>query len=305
MAEPQALQAPPEALGAVDHPLASLTLSLIAAPDAELAHQAAQKAWSHVDSLAQLLEGEADVRRDRATKSRMRRARFPVLKTLEQCRWDWPTRLHRLQGQNHFRLAFLQDTATFILRGGGGLGKTPLATALGYPACLQGYSGLFASAIDVINTLAAAKSAGRRKAARKKYTKPALLMLDELGYLPIDKVGAALLFHGISRRYEQGAIILTSNRALKEWPTIFTQDSTLPSAVLDRLLPHAETIIIAGKSFRMTDHIESSTSHHQASPGAHRCCRRCPDSSVIFCIFKPPISQHFHATDDTSEQCRK
>jgi hypothetical protein len=144
------------------------------------------------------------------------------------------------------------------LSGGGvGLGKTHLATALGYAACLQGYSVLFASAIDVINTLAAAKSTGRLKAELKKYTKPALLILDELGSLPIDKTGADLLFQVISLRYEQGALIITSNRAFKEWPTIFNHDSTLTSAVLDRLLHHADTIIIEGKSFRMKDQLES------------------------------------------------
>ena len=137
-----------------------------------------------------------------------------------------------------------------------GLGKTHLATALGYTACLQGYSVLFTSAIDVINTLAAAKSAGRLKAELKKYTKPALLILDELGYLPIDKAGADLLFQVISRRYEQGSIVLTSNRAFKEWPKIFNNDSTLTAAILDRLLHHAETIIIEGKSFRMKDQID-------------------------------------------------
>jgi hypothetical protein len=82
-------------------------------------------------------------------------------------------------------------------------------------------------------------------------------ILDELGYLPIDKTGADLLFQVISLRYEQGAIIITSNRAFKEWPTIFNHDSTLTSAVLDRLLHHADTIIIEGKSFRMKDQIES------------------------------------------------
>ncbi len=257
MAEPNDLQVPPEALGAIERHLADLKLSFMAEQYAELATHAAHKAWSHVDYLTKLLEGEVDVRRDRATQSRIRLARFPVIKTLEQFRWDWPTRINRLQVQNHFRLAFIQDKANLILLGGVGLGKTHLATALGYAACLQGYSVLFASAIDVINTLAAAKNAGRLKAELKKYTKPALLILDELGYLPIDKTGADLLFQVISLRYEQGAIIITSNRAFKEWPTIFNHDSTLTSAVLDRLLHHAETVIIEGKSFRMKDQIES------------------------------------------------
>jgi DNA replication protein DnaC len=248
---------PTMSLSDVEHHLTYLKLSFIAAQYAELAKQAAHKAWPHVDYLAKLVEGEADLRRDRATKSRIRLARFPVIKTLEQFRWDWPTRINRLQVQQHFHLEFIKDKANLILLGGVGLGKTHLATALGYAACLQGHSVLFASAIDVINTLAAARSAGRLKQELKKYTKPALLILDELGYLPLDKAGAALLFQVISLRYEQGAIIITSNRAFKEWPKIFNQDNTLTAAILDRLLHHAETVIIEGKSFRMKDQIES------------------------------------------------
>lgn len=243
-------------LSDVEQHLTYLKLTFMMEQYAELATQATQKAWSHVDYLARLAEGEATLRHDRATKSRIRLAHFPVIKTLEQFRWDWPTRINRLQVQNHFRLAFIQDKANLILLGGVGLGKTHLATALGYTACLQGHSVLFASAIDVINTLAAAKNAGRLKAELKKYTKPALLILDELGYLPIDKAGADLLFQVISLRYEQGAIVITSNRAFKDWPKIFNNDSTLTAAILDRLLHHAETIIIEGKSYRMKDQLE-------------------------------------------------
>jgi DNA replication protein DnaC len=206
--------------------------------------------------MARLVEGEADLRRDRATKSRIRLARFPVIKTVDQFRWDWPTRINRLQVQNHFHLAFITDKANLIFLGGVGLGKTHRATALGYAACLKGHAVLFASAIDAMNTLAAARSAGRLKQALKQYTKPALLILDELGYLPIDKAGADLLFQVISLRYEQGAIIITSNRAFKEWPKIFNNDSTLTAAILDRLLHHADTVIIEGKSFRMKDQLE-------------------------------------------------
>src|SRR5438128_2878593 len=275
----------------VEHHLTYLKLSFMMEQYAELAKHAANKAWSHVDYLARLAEGEATLRRDRATKSRIRLAHFPVIKTVEQFRWDWPTRINRLQVQNQFHLKFIKDKANLILLGGVGLGKTHLATALGYAACLQGYSVLFASAIDVINTLAAARSAGRLKAELKKYTKPALLILDELGYLPIDKVGADLLFQVISLRYEQGAIILTSNRAFKEWPVIFNHDSTLTAAVLDRLLHHADTIIIEGKSFRMKDHIESYTSLPQGSPDPSLVT---PASSLLilpFRIFTPPPPQ--------------
>ena len=248
---------PTSALSDLEPHLAYLKLPFMAEQYAVLATHATQQAWSHIDYLATLLEGEVTLRRDRATQSRIRLACFPVIKTLEQFRWDWPTRLNRLQVQNLFRLAFIQDTANLIFLGGVGLGKTHLATALGYSACLQGYSVLFTSAVDVINTLGAAQRAGRLKAELKKYLKPALLILDELGYLPIDKAGADLLFQVISLRYEQGAIVITSNRAFKEWPKIFNTDSTLTAAILDRLLHHAETVIIEGKSFRMKDQLES------------------------------------------------
>ena len=123
MAEPHDTQTPPEQLGTVDPHLAYLKLGFIAEPYAALATQAAHTGWSHVDYLATLVEGQAHVRRDRATKSRMRLARFPVIKTLEQFRWDWPTRINRLQVQNHFRLAFIKDKVNLIFLGGVGLGK--------------------------------------------------------------------------------------------------------------------------------------------------------------------------------------
>jgi DNA replication protein DnaC len=237
--------------------LAYLKLPFTAEHYAPLAGQAAHKQLTHVDYLAALMQGEADLKRDRATQNRLRQARFPVVKTLDQFRFDWPTRINQLQVQNHFRLDFIRNKANLIFLGGVGLGKTHLATAIGYTACLKGYSVLFATAIDVINTLAAAKSAGRLKLELKKYTKPALLICDELGYLPIDKAGADLLFQVISLRYEQGALIMTSNRVFKEWPKIFNNDSTLTAAILDRLLHHADTIIIEGKSFRMKGRLES------------------------------------------------
>ena len=171
---------------------------------------------------------------------------------------------------NHVRLAFSTAKATLIVLGGVGLGQTPLATALGSAAGLQGHAVLFARAMAVRNTRAAAQSAGRLKAERKQYTTPALLLLDELGDLPRDKTGAALLCQVISLRYAQGASIIPSNRALQEWPTRFNHDSPLTSAVLDRLLHHAETVIIEGKSFRMQDHIERYTALSQGVPAANR-----------------------------------
>ena len=222
----------------------------------ELARQAAEKQWSHVDFLSRLVEGEAALRQDRARVRRIRDARFPVLKTLDQFDFTWPTKINRLAVQNLFRLKFIEDKANSIIIGGVGLGKSHLAIALGYAACQAGFRVRFTTAIDIVNTLLAAEKAGRLVQEMKKYTQPPLLVCDELGYLPIDKRGADLLFQIISQRYECGSIVLTTNKAFKHWPSIFNNDSTLTSAILDRILHHAETLVIEGKSYRMKDRIE-------------------------------------------------
>jgi len=220
-----------------------------------LAKRAAKGNWTYTRFLAELVHDEVSLRKQRSIERRIRMARFPVLKTREGFEWDWPKKINRLQIENFFRLSFMKDTSNIIFIGGVGLGKSHLSTALGYQACLKGYSVLFVSAIDIINTLTAAQNAGRFKAEMKKYLKPALLIIDELGYLPVDRKGADLLFQVISKRYEKAPIVLTTNKSFKKWPEIFNNDSTLTSAVLDRLLHHAEVSVIEGKSYRMKDRI--------------------------------------------------
>lgn len=221
-----------------------------------LAKEAAAKNWTHTEYLARLLESEVDLRKDRSVQRRIRLAKFPIIKTLDEFDWSWPKKINRLQVQDLFRLTFLEHNANVILLGTVGLGKSLLAIALGYHACLQGISVLFTSAIDIVNTLTTAQKTGRLKLELKRYLRPSILIVDELGYLPIDKKGADLLFQVISHRYECGTIILTTNKPYKQWPEIFGNDSTLTSAVLDRLLHHAESVIIEGDSYRMKDRIE-------------------------------------------------
>jgi len=233
-----------------------LKLSFILEHFEELARQAGSEQWSHVEFLARLIEGEATLHQDRARQRRIQQARFPVLKTFEPFDFTWPTKINRLAVQNLFRLKFIEEKANVILIGGVGLGKTHLAIALGWAACQAGPRVRFATAIDIINGLSAAQNAGRLVKELKEYTRPELLIVDELGYLPIDKRGADLLFQIISQRYERGSIVLTTNKAYKHWPSIFNNDSTLTSAILDRVLHHAETIVIEGKSYRMKDRID-------------------------------------------------
>ena len=233
-----------------------LKLSFFQEYHQSLAQETAEKNWTPLDFLGRLVEGEALRRKDRATERRLQAARFPVIKTLEQFNWTWPKKINRAQVQNLFRLSFLKDKANVIFMGGAGLGKTHLATALAYEGCLAGHTVLFTTAIDIINTLAAEQSTHQLKAELKKYIRPSIVLVDELGYLPIDKTGADLLFQVFSQRYETASTILTTNQAYKNWAKVFNNDATLTSAVLDRLLHHAETITIEGKSYRMKDQIE-------------------------------------------------
>ena len=222
-----------------------------------MTQQAAAEQWSHLEYLTRLIEGEAHRREDRSVQRRVGLARFPVLKTIDQFDWSWPKKINRPQIQNLFRLQFIADKANVMFIANVGLGKTHLSIALGHTACLRGYSVLFTTAVDIINSLSAAQAHGNLKHELRKYLRPQLLQIDELGYLPIDKRGADLLFQVISGRYERGAIVITSNRAYKHWPEIFNNDSTLTSALLDRLLHHAETVLIEGKSHRMKDNVEA------------------------------------------------
>jgi DNA replication protein DnaC len=233
-----------------------LKLSFFREYHQSLAKEATEKNWTQLDFLSRLVEGETLRRKDRATQRRLQAARFPILKTLEQFNWTWPKKINRAQVQNLFRLCFLKDKANVIFMGGAGLGKTHLATALAYEGCLAGHTVLFTTAIDIVNTLAAAQSTHRLKSELKKYLNPSIVLIDELGYLPIDKTGADLLFQVFSQRYETGSTIVTTNQAYKNWAKIFNNDATLTSAVLDRLLHHAETITIEGKSYRMKDQIQ-------------------------------------------------
>lgn len=234
-----------------------LKLADVAAQFEPLAAEATAKRWSHVAYLQRLLEGECRARQQRAIGRRVQAARFPVVKTLDKFRWDWPKKINEMQVKNLFRLSFVEKKTNVILMGGVGLGKTHVASALGYEACQRGHSVLFTTAVDALNNLVAAQAAQRLKTELKRYLAPAVLILDELGYLPLDKTGADLLFQVISQRYERGSLILTTNKAYKNWPEIFNHDAGITSAILDRVLHHAETVVIEGKSYRMKDQIEA------------------------------------------------
>lgn len=219
----------------------------------ELTAEAAQARWSHAEFLRRLIEAETLDRQTRAHERRIQAARFPVRKTLDQFKWDWPKQLNESQVRHLFELRFVSERTNAVFCGGVGLGKTHLATALGYAACQAGHTVLFTTAVDAINALVTAQALHRLPAELKRYVSPTLLILDEVGYLPLDKAGADLLFQIVSQRYERGALIVTTNKAYKHWPAIFHNDAGITAAILDRLLHRAETVVIEGKSYRMKD----------------------------------------------------
>lgn len=221
-----------------------------------MAAEAARARLSHAEYLSRLVEGEVQAREERALERRIRAARFPVRKTLDQYRWDWPKKINEQQIRHLFRLGFVESKTNVLFLGLVGLGKSHLASALGYAACQAGHSVLFTTAVDAINNLATAHANHRLKSEIVKYTSPSILILDEVGYLPLDKSGADLFFQIISKRYERGSIIVTTNLAYKQWPSIFNGDDGLTSAILDRLLHQAESVVIEGKSYRMKDRVE-------------------------------------------------
>ncbi|MCS6244957.1 MAG: ATP-binding protein [Opitutus sp.] len=221
----------------------------------ELTAEAAKARCSHAEFLRRLVQAETQDRQIRALERRIQAARFPVKKTVDQFQWDWPKELNEAQVRHLFELGFVKERTNAVFCGGVGLGKTHLASALGYAACQAGYTVLFTTAVDAINALVTAQSLHRLQAELKRYMTPAVLVLDEVGYLPLDKAGADLLFQIVSQRYERGSLIVTTNKAYKHWAGIFNNDAGITAAILDRLLHRAQTVVIEGKSYRMKDRL--------------------------------------------------
>ena len=233
--------------------LAELKLHRIAELYQEVLDEAARKQSSMLDVLAGLIGAEAAARRQRALERRIDRARLPKRKTLEEYDFTFPKRLPKQAVLRLFDCDFVAQHACGILIGPTGTGKSHLLNALGYNACEKGLSVRFTRVVDMINVLTTAQINGTLEKALKQYVNPQLLLLDELGYLPIDKRGADLLFQVVAARYESGSIVVTTNRAFRDWGAIFDVDNTLATAMIDRLMHHGEAIIIRGDSYRMKD----------------------------------------------------
>jgi DNA replication protein DnaC len=230
--------------------LTELRLTQIAATYREVLDEAARKNTSMLEVLATLVGSEVAHRRQQALQRRIQRAKLPPRKTLEDYNFDFPKRIPKQKILRLFDCEFVSQHRSAVLIGRTGTGKTHLLNALAYTACEKGISVRWTRAIDMINVLTTAQINGTLEKKLREYTRPQLLLLDELGYLPIDKRGADLMFQVVAARYECGSVVLTTNRVFREWGKIFDVDNTLATAMIDRLMHHGEALVIDGKSYR-------------------------------------------------------
>lgn len=244
----------------LDHDLADLKLLEIAKRYREVLDEAARKGSSLLEALTTLIGLEHTVRAQRALERRLRHSRLPKCKSLADYDFAFPKRIPKTAIVRLFDCDFIPRHGGAVLIGPTGTGKTHLITALGHTACERGYSVRYTRVIDMINSLTTAQINGRLADALRSYVRPQLLLLDELGYLPIDKRGADLLFQVVAARYEAGSIVLTTNRAFREWGTLFDVDNTLATALIDRLMHHGEALVIKGDSYRMRDKSDEASS---------------------------------------------
>jgi DNA replication protein DnaC len=214
--------------------------------------EAAKKQLPYLDFLDLLLAEEIRLRQEKAVEFKIRMARFPFVKTLEDFDFRAQPSVDERQVRELATLRFLERGENIILLGPPGVGKTHLAVALGLQAIMGGYSVAFVTVTDLMATLTKAFQEQRFEERLRLYSQPKLLILDEMGYLPLDRLGATAFFQLVSRRYEKSPILLTSNKSYGDWGSVF-QDTVLASAILDRLLHHSTTVNIRGESYRLRE----------------------------------------------------
>lgn len=224
----------------------------------QLVDRAEQAQMGYLDFVDLLLEEELGLREGRRFRNALKLSGLPHHKTLEEFDFAFQPELDARKVRDLATLEFVRAKSNVALLGPPGVGKTMIAVALAVAACQAGFSIYFTTLDDLVRKLRAAEATGRFNRQLGSYLRPAVLVVDEVGYLPLDRDEANMVFQLISRRYERGSMIITSNKAFTEWGSVLGDD-VLATAILDRLLHHCDVLAINGPSYRLKDRLSLVT----------------------------------------------
>ena len=253
--------------------LGYLQLGRAAETFATLAEQARKEKWSHVEFLARVIAEQSDSTRNRRLAARLRFARFPFRRTLDDFDFEFQPSVDRKLVDDLASLRFITENRPILFLGQPGCGKTHLAVALAIRAVEAGYRGYFTTADDMVRNLTHAMIEGSFASKLKSYTAPTVLVIDDVGLLPIEAGrGTSAFFHVVNQRYEKRhPTIVTTNRGLPDWGHVFG-DPVVASAILDRLMHDAIVFNIKGPSWRLREHqaLATATTEPELSPRSRR-----------------------------------
>jgi DNA replication protein DnaC len=246
--------------------LRALGLSATADEFDDLIATATKKRWGVQQLIEHVVTIEEKERSRRGLERRRARSRLERFKPMADFDWNWPEQIDRPLVESALRLDFIPSARNIVLVAAQGLGKTMIAQNIAHQAILDGYGVLFVTAAQLLLDLAAQESARALERRLKHYARVGLLIIDEIGFLAFDNRNADLLFQVVSRRYEKKSLVLTTNLAFRDWPTIFP-NATCATALIDRVVHHADVIAIQGHSYRRREaELEAKAKH----PGRKR-----------------------------------
>jgi len=218
----------------------------------DLVALATRERWSPVQLLEHIVELDEKDRVKRSLERRFSDSHLGRFKPMADFDWAWPTKVDREVVDRALGGDYLAEARNIVLAAPQGLGKTMIAQNLAHQAILKGYSVLFVTAAQLLLDLGSQESSRALDRRLKYYAKVSLLVLDEVGYLAFDNRNADLLFQVVSRRYEKKSLVLTTNLAFSDWPTVFP-NATCATALIDRVIHHADVIAIEGESYRLRE----------------------------------------------------
>lgn len=246
-------KAPVVTLDPVATKLATLGLDYPASCLPDLVEQCTREQLSPLSFLELVLTGELERKDERRVTTMLKLSGLPSGKTLEDFDWSFQPRVDRRQIETLATCSYIREKTNVLFLGPPGVGKSHLATALGVKAIKNGFSVSHFVLDDLMHVLRADAAVPPARLRAKRYFNSALLIIDEVGFRPLDRSEANLFFRLVSARYERGSIVLTSNKHVRDWPAVFADDEILTTAILDRLLHHVQVLHIDGRSYRLRE----------------------------------------------------